>query len=124
MTHMRPRSDTPHCDGDTIAHALVHATVIQPARAGLSITAGTSDLLVVPFYGFRHAPVHDSAYIRLVDAHSEREGGHNNGRVPFGPRGLHSIAFGGLQATVVAAGLDTSFVELASDLERCLPLVR
>ena len=91
-------------DEAPLLHHVVQA-IGHPDFSGQAIAACTPGLLVIGLDGTRQIHVCHKAHIRLVDAHAEGDGGHDDHAVLALEGSLHVAAFGGLQAGMVGTGM-------------------
>ena len=91
-------------DEASLLHHVVQA-IGHPDFSRQAITASTPGLLVIGLDGTRQIHVCHEAHIRLVDAHAEGDGRHDDHAVLTLEGGLHVAAFGGLQAGMVGTGV-------------------
>src|SRR5205085_2690673 len=82
--------------------------VEEDAIALDAIATSTTDLLIVAFDGTRHIPVDHVAHVALVDAHAERDRGHDHVAVVVAKLVLHARALAGLHARVIAERRDAA----------------
>ena len=64
--------------GKILQFVQVLVVVEGDAKALAVVTTGTTRFLIVAFQTLRHVVVDDEAHIRLVDAHTEGDGGHDD----------------------------------------------
>ena len=102
--------DVLFCDGLALHEFLELAQVARreecDAEAFASVASGTACLLVVAFEALGYVVVYDVAYVGLVDAHAEGDGGHDDVDALHEEVVLCGGAFGRFHAGVVGSGVD------------------
>ena len=91
-------------DEAPLLHHVVQA-IGHPDFSRQAIAAGSPGFLVIGLDGPRQVHVRHEAHIRLVDAHAEGDGGHDDHAVLALEGSLHVAAFGSLQAGMVGTGM-------------------
>ena len=89
---------------------IVVEAVAQPAGGRLPVASGAAAFLVEVFDALRHVEVGDEAYVGLVDAHAEGDGGHDDEAFFAGEAVLVFVALGHGEAGVIRQGAVAVFV--------------
>ena len=87
--------------GQVTSHLEVLIPVDQPGVRRLAVAAGSSELLVVRVQRGRRVGVQDPAHVGLVDAHAERDGGHDDACRAVQEGGHRGAPFTGGQPGVI-----------------------
>ena len=103
-----------HLIDEIVLLGFVGVVVEQDALAGQAVPPGPAGFLIVAFQRLGQAVVNHQADVRLVDAHTESDGGNDN-RHPVADKILLGLAAGiGVQAGVVRAGSQAPGVQVIS----------
>ena len=107
--------------GKEIVRQNIGPRVEQDAVARLAVTAGAADLLRERFQRARHVAVNHEPDVALVDAHTERNGRHNDKRAAFLERFLALVADVVLEPCVIGLSVDSVLAKRRSQIVGILP---